>query len=116
MKIASSRERLLYASVAAVCALVSLALGWTAYAARFNGSFYDLYFRQRGPLPLSEDVVLVVIDDETLARYGALPLDRSVLAEGVRAIAEAEPSLLAVDLLLSDVADPSSDRELREAG
>ena len=115
MKNASSRERLLYASAAAFCALVSLALAWTAYAGRFNGSFYDLYFRQRGPQPPREDVVLVIIDDETLARYGALPLDRAVLAEGIRAITEAGPSLLAVDLILSDFADASADRELQEA-
>ena len=111
MKIAPSQGRLLYVSAAAVCALVSLALGWTAYASRFNGSFYDLYFRQRGPQPPAEDVVLVVIDDETLAHYGALPLNRSVLAEGIRAIEESGPSLLAVDLLLADVADPAADSE-----
>ena len=102
-------------SAAAVCALVSLALGWTAYASRFNGSFYDLYFRQRGPRPSSEDIVLVVIDDETLARYGALPLNRSVLAEGIRVIEDSGPSLLAVDLLLSDVSGPAADSELRDA-
>ena len=105
----------MYVSAAAVCALVSLALGWTAYASRFNGSFYDLYFRQRGPRSPSNDAVLVVIDDETLARYGALPLDRSVLAEGIRVIEDSGPSLLAVDLLLSDVSGPDADGELRDA-
>jgi signal transduction histidine kinase len=98
-----------------VCALISIAAGWTSYAERLNGSFYDLYFRQRGPLAPHQDIVLVAIDDETLARFGALPLDRSVLAQGIRAIQEAGPRLLAVDLLLSDVAEPSTDAELQAA-
>ncbi|MGH9783630.1 MAG: CHASE2 domain-containing protein, partial [Terriglobia bacterium] len=115
MRIASSRERLLYAGGAVVCALLSIAVGWTSYADRLNGSFYDLYFRQRGPRAPNQYIVLVAIDDETLARYGALPLDRSVLAQGIRAIQEAGPRLLAVDLLLSDVAEPSADAELQEA-
>lgn len=114
MKIALSRERLLYASLAVLSALVSLALGWTAYADRFNGSFYDFYFRRRGPQSPLEHIVLVTIDDETLARYGALPLNRSVLAQGIRAIEEAGPRLLAVDLFLSEVSSPSSDSELQE--
>ena len=72
MKIAFPRKRLLYPSLALVCALASLALGWSSYADRINWSFYDLYFRQRGPQPPAEDVVLVVIDDENL-RIGSGP-------------------------------------------
>jgi len=115
MNRSASWGKLLYALVAAGCAVLSLALGWTAYAARFNGSFYDLYFRQRGPQPPSGEIVLVVIDDETLARYGALPLDRPVLAKAVHAIGAAGPALLAVDLLLSELSDPHADRQLQEA-
>src|SRR3989338_3146126 len=115
MKIKFQGERLFYPSVAVFCALVSLALGWSAYAGRFNGSFYDFYFRRRGPQPPLENIVLVTIDDETLARYGALPLDRAVLAQGVRAIEEAGPRLLALDLLLSEVSSPPADSELQEA-
>jgi len=115
MRISPSREWLLYAAGAVVCALISIALGWTSYAARLNGSFYDLYFRQRGPRAPHQDIVLVAIDDETLTRFGALPLDRSVLAQGIRAIQEAGPRLLAVDLLLSDVGEPSADQALQEA-
>jgi len=115
MKISPSQGRLLYVSATAACALVSLALGWTAYASRFNGSFYDLYFRQRGPQAPSRDIVLIAIDDDTLARYGALPLNRSVLAEGIRVIEDSGPSLLAVDLLLADVSDPAADSKLRDA-
>ncbi|OFV90706.1 MAG: hypothetical protein A3H28_11350 [Acidobacteria bacterium RIFCSPLOWO2_02_FULL_61_28] len=115
MKIRFDRAQLYYPSVAVFCALASLALGWSSYAGRFNGSFYDFYFRRRGPQPPLEDIVLVTIDDETLARYGALPLDRAVLAQGVRAIEEAGPRLLALDLLLSEVSSSPSDSALQEA-
>lgn len=114
MRSAASREQLVYAAGAVACALLSIALGWTSYAGRWNGNFYDFYFRWRGPLASPENIVLVAIDDEALAQYGALPLDRSVLAQGIRAIQEAGPRLLAVDLLLSDAAVASADEELQE--
>ena len=115
MRSAASREQLVYASGAVACALLSIALGWTSYAGRWNGNFTDFYFRWRGSLRSPENIVLVAIDDETLAQYGALPLGRSVLAQGIRVIQEAGPRLLAVDLLLSDAAAPSADKELQEA-
>ena len=115
MKMAFSRDRLLYPLLALFCALASLALGWSAYANRINGNFYDLYFRQRGPQPPSENIVIVAIDDESLARYGALPWDRSLLAEGIQAIQQARPRLLAVDVLLSDLSTAESDGDLQAA-
>ena len=89
-------------------------MGWSSYATRINHNFYDLYFRQRGPLRTSNDIVIVAIDDATLARYGALPLNRSLLARGIRAIQQARPRLVAIDLLLTDVSTPEADHDLRQ--
>src|SRR5687768_13204093 len=88
----------------AVCVAVSLLLGWSSLARRGNLNFYDLYFRQRGAIEIdtssSNEIVIVAIDDATLARYGALPLNRSLLAEGIRRIATVSPRprLLALDI------------------
>ena len=91
------------------CVAVSLLLGWTAFARRINLNFYDLFFRQRGAVAADEiardGVVIVAIDDATLARHGALPMNRARLAEGIQRIAAAQPKLLAIDILLVDKAE-----------
>lgn len=107
------------ALLSAACVVVSLLLGWTAFARRINLNFYDLYFRQRGAIAQAEldrdGIVLVAIDDATLARYGASPLNRARLAEGVRRIAAAQPKLLAIDILLVDKAVEADDAALEAA-
>jgi len=101
------------------CMAMALLLGWTAFARRINLNFYDLYFRQRGAIEQEqierEGIVLVTIDDATLAKYGALPLNRALLAQGVRRIGAAQPKLLALDILLVDKGSESDDAELETA-
>ncbi|MBI4459584.1 MAG: CHASE2 domain-containing protein, partial [Acidobacteria bacterium] len=108
-------RQLPYLLLTASAALLALFLGWTAYAERINHNFYDLYFPQRGPRPSPDGIVIVAIDDATLARYGALPLSRSVLAQAIHKIQQANPRLLAVDLLFSEPSEPEADAELAEA-
>ena len=110
------RARIAYPLLAAVCLVATLLIGWSPYGQRINNIFYDLYFRQRGPQPPNENIVIVAVDDATLAENGPLPLDRALLARGIRAIADAQPSLIALDLLLTDAqpgsAGQSSDADL----
>jgi signal transduction histidine kinase len=115
MKTTNLKSRVAYLLVALLCLLLSLAAGSTTYATRINHNFYDLYFRQRGPLHTAGDIVIVAIDDATLARYGALPLNRSLLARAIRAIKEGQPAMIAIDLLLTDVSTPDADRDLEQA-
>jgi signal transduction histidine kinase len=115
VKTAVSKERVAYVLLALFCLIISLLGGWSAYATRINHNFYDLYFHQRGPQPPSEEIVIVAIDDATLGRYGALPLNRSLVARAVRAIQQGRPRLIAIDLLLTDVSTPEADRDLETA-
>ena len=91
-----------YPLLAMVCILVSLLIGWSSYAHRINHIFYDLYFRQRGPQRVSDLIVIVGIDDATLTEYGPLPLNRSRLAEGIEILRQAQPRVIALDVLLTD--------------
>ncbi|MBI4463884.1 MAG: CHASE2 domain-containing protein [Acidobacteria bacterium] len=108
-------ERLAYGLLAIFSLLVSLLVGWTGYAARINQNFYDLFFRQRGLRPPTDRIVILAIDDATLAEYGSLPLRRSVLARGIQLIRQGEPRLVAVDLLFAEASTPEEDRELERA-
>jgi adenylate cyclase len=52
--------------------------------------------------PETSPVVVVDIDRESLARYGAWPWRRQILADLVRKIAEAKPRVIGLDILLSE--------------
>lgn len=80
----------------------------------------DIYFRIRRPLPTSNSVALVLIDDLSLSRYGRWPWPRSLLARLVRATSAQRPAAIGLDILLSEAEDARNDEDLanalREAG
>jgi len=87
---------------------------WNGFIQQVNAEWNDLMLRLR---PSSQtaavsQVVLVAIDDRTAARYGPLPLNRRILAAGLRSLAQARPRVVAVDLLLSEPGDAGADAEL----
>ncbi|MSO19110.1 MAG: CHASE2 domain-containing protein [Acidobacteria bacterium] len=122
MKISPRKPLVASLLLGVVCATISLLLGWSSFARRVNLNFYDLYFRQRGPTTIdangeasSSDIVIVAIDDATLARHGALPLHRALLAEGISRITTAGPRLLGIDILLVDQGADTNDAALEAA-
>jgi signal transduction histidine kinase len=114
MKTMNLKSRVPYLLVALLCLLISFAAGSTTYATRIDHYFYDQYFHQRGLQRPSGQIVIVAIDDATLARYGALPLNRSLLARAIRAIQQAHPHVIAIDILLTDASTPEADRDLEQ--
>ena len=115
MKRMNLKSRVSYLLVVFLCLFLSLAAGSTTYATRIDHYFYDQYFHQRGPQRPSAQIVIVAIDDATLARYGALPLNRSLLARAIRAIQQAHPLVIAIDILLTDASTAQADGELEQA-
>ena len=57
-------------------------LAWNGFIQQVNAGLNDVLMRLRGAATSSAacEIVLVAIDDATAARYGRLPLRRSVLA------------------------------------
>jgi signal transduction histidine kinase len=62
-----------------------------------------------------EQVVLLAVDDDTVNRYGPLPLNRAVLASALDSVASAKPSVLVVDVLLSERTQENADTSLADA-
>lgn len=89
-------------------ALWALALGfghWRGEASfldRAESMLTDLRFVARGERPAPDQVTIVAIDDDTVAKLGGYPLPRANLAAIINAIARFEPRAVAVDLLLLD--------------
>jgi signal transduction histidine kinase/CHASE2 domain-containing sensor protein len=99
---------------------VVAALSMTYPVEELSRRLEDIYFRLRRPLPTSNSVALVLIDDLSLSRYGRWPWPRSLLARLVRATAAQRPGAIGLDILLSEAQDARNDddlaKALREAG
>ena len=116
----SHRRRRLWAVRGAYLLLLAAAvpiLLWNSFVGQLNESFSDILMRLRSPARTGavESIVLIAIDDKTAARYGPLPLRRSVLAAGIEKIAEAAPRVLALDLIISESGPPEDDQRLAAA-
>jgi adenylate cyclase len=75
--------------------------------------FVDLRYALAGPRPASQDVVIVAIDDETLAT--GTTNGRQLLALLIRNIAQSGARALAVDILLAEPGDADEDTALADA-
>lgn len=74
---------------------------------------YDALFRLRGPIPWSDQVVVIEIDDRSLQALGRFPWPRDRYAQLLQVLAEAEPSVVVLDILMPE---PSpEDTELAQA-
>lgn len=76
---------------------------------------FDLHQRLLPAAPPGGDVVLVGIDDATLAREGRWPWPRTRIAALIDAIGALEPAALGVDILFPDEGDAAGDRALAAA-
>jgi adenylate cyclase len=75
----------------------------------------DWRFLLAGPRPAPEGVVIVAIDDRTLSETGGNSLPRESVARIVRALADAHPRAVALDIAFLDPKAPEADAALAEA-
>ena len=96
---------------------VLIFLAWSGPAQHGNAAAADMLLRlDHRHLGLAQrNVILLAIDDETVERYGPLPIDRAVLAEALKRVARAAPSVLVVDILLSERTTSAADASLADA-
>lgn len=77
----------------------------------------DWRFAWRGPISATGDVVVVALDDKSLAREGRWPWSREKMAQLVRQLQSAAPQTIALDVIFAE-ASPSDDalaRALQES-
>ncbi len=111
-------SRKLLIMVGGLLALILLpSLAWNGLVQQGNASAFDMLLRLSPARPSSgrENVVLLAIDDETVSRYGPLPLNRAVVAEALNRIASARPKVLVVDMLLSEKTQAAADASLADS-
>lgn len=81
--------------------------GLPAGLEEFEGKTLDWRFRLRGDRPAPESVVVLAIDDRSLALLGRFPLPRAEIARAVVSLNEAGARTVALDLLLLEREQPS---------
>ncbi|MDX3905484.1 MAG: CHASE2 domain-containing protein [Pigmentiphaga sp.] len=102
---------------AAVAAGLCLAvvLGWQNGLGRLDAALYDLFSRWGAPTP-SPEIVLVAIDERSLAQVGRWPWSRDQQIDLIERISEQAPAAIGIDLLLSEPSpDPTVDQRMAEA-
>jgi signal transduction histidine kinase len=92
-------------------------LAWNRLVQEGNASAFDtlLDLNTAHAASARKNVLLLAIDDETVSRYGPLPLNRAVVAEALKRISSAPPRVLAVDVLLSERTREAEDANLSAA-
>jgi signal transduction histidine kinase len=75
----------------------------------------DTLFRVTSAPAHRSRVVLVLIDDESLQRYGRWPWSRVLLGQLNRRLAESGAEVIGLDILLSEPQTPDADAEMRES-
>ncbi|NBC32802.1 MAG: CHASE2 domain-containing protein, partial [Alphaproteobacteria bacterium] len=87
-------------AVMAACLLLYAAPGALPWLDWLEGQSLSARFRLRGPVAPGPDVVMVVIDNESIAARGAWPPARGDLARLVDLLAADGARVIAFDLLL----------------
>jgi adenylate cyclase len=83
-------------------ALVYLPGSQLGIVQELEGELLDLRFQARPPQPTAGQIVLVLIDDESLAEVGRWPWSRSLMADLVARLEAAGARTVALDLLLAE--------------
>jgi signal transduction histidine kinase len=112
------RRKVLISMGGLLALAVLIFLAWSGLAQHGNAAAADMLLRldhRRHLGSAQQNVVLLAIDDETVERYGPLPIKRAVLAETLQRVASAAPSVLVADMLLSDRTTPAADASLADA-
>lgn len=111
------RRTLLISMGSLLVSAILILLAWSAPAQHGNAAAADMLLRLEHDrhVAVTQDVVLLAIDDETARRYGPLPISRAVLGRALKRVSSAAPAVLVVDMLLSERTTPAADASLAEA-
>jgi signal transduction histidine kinase/CHASE2 domain-containing sensor protein len=99
-------------------ALLGTFVSWSAPG--IDQYMRDWMIRARGPLPAPDDIVIVAIDEPSIASFGRFPWPRSLTARAIDAIAAGQAKAIAVDVLYTDPTTEADDsalaRSIHQAG
>jgi len=67
-----------------------------------DNRFRDFLFILRGPLPASQDIVIIDIDEKSLKKEGQWPWSRNKVAQLIQNLSDAEVGIIGLDIVFSE--------------
>jgi signal transduction histidine kinase len=107
--------RFAYAAVIGAAFVLAIIAGWTSLGRQIDNNAYDFMFRVYRPAPWPLNSIVLAVDEESLQAFGGIRGLRPALARALGQIKTAKPSVVALDVILSDPSDPASDALLESA-
>lgn len=101
--------------VSAAILLCAVLLNLTYPFEELSRRLGDMQFRLSSKRATSSHVVIIGIDDASLARFGRWPWRRSLLANLLRRVSENRPAAIGLDIILSEPGPAEEDRDLADA-
>jgi signal transduction histidine kinase/CHASE2 domain-containing sensor protein len=102
-----------FIAIVVVSTMVAMVFSWRAPG--LNLYARDRLLQARGPVIPPDDIVVVAIDEPSIARYGRFPWQRGLTARALDTIASAQPRAIALDVLYSEATIAADDAALAEA-
>jgi signal transduction histidine kinase/CHASE2 domain-containing sensor protein len=118
MKDESDRIRPLSQATWIIAIIIVSAIGAMVFSWRAPGiGLYarDRLMQARGLLPPPDDIVIVAIDEASIARFGRFPWPRGLTAHALDTISSAQPKAIALDLIYSEPTESTDDAALVDA-
>src|SRR5262245_51537886 len=93
-------------AIIAVSALAGMTLAWRAPG--FDLYARDRLMRSRGRIAPPDDIVIIAIDEASIARFGRFPWPRALMASALDRVAATQPKAIALDVLYSEPTAPAN--------
>jgi len=112
---ALDRRRITLGGLALLAVLTAVVATGPRVTARLQSDWFDAYQVVLPRQAAATAVIVVEIDERSLARYGQWPWPRTLLAELIRRIERPGPSAIGIDLLMPEADRLSPERLLQSA-
>ncbi len=99
--------------IVAAASTIGMIAAWRA--PELNLYAQDLLMRSRGVLPEPDNIVIVAIDETSIAKLGRFPWNRKQAAQAIDIISSAKPRAIALDVLYSEPSEADADKALADA-
>src|SRR5689334_22953323 len=112
-KIRSAANAAWVVAIVLVSTIVAMIVSWRAPG--LNLYARDRLMQARGRISPPDDIVIVAIDEASIARYGRFPWPRTLTSRLIDTIAATRPKAIAIDVLYTEPTTPTDDSAITDA-
>jgi signal transduction histidine kinase/CHASE2 domain-containing sensor protein len=100
-------------AIIVVSTMLAMIMYWRAPGLNFY--VRDRLMQVRGPISPPDDIVIIAIDEASIARLGRFPWQRQLTARALDSISSAQPKAIALDILYSEPSISGDDAALADS-